>query len=79
MIQLTGNFDPLYAESFITVNKNDIFFEILLVNTTKANMLNVQIEFAATTEILVLEKAQSINLRPYESASLRTQIRFTTG
>ncbi len=49
MIQLTGNFDPLYAESFITANKNDISFEILLINTTKSNMLNVQIEFAATT------------------------------
>lgn len=43
MVQLTGHFDPLYAESFITVNKNDIFFEILLINTTKSNMLNVQI------------------------------------
>lgn len=43
MVQLTGYFDPLYAESFVTVSKNDIFFEILLINTTKANMLNVQV------------------------------------
>lgn len=26
MVQLTGYFDPLYAESFVTVNKYDILF-----------------------------------------------------
>lgn len=65
MVQLTGYFDPLYAESFVTVNKYDILFEILLINNTKNNLLNVQIEFSSTSEIIVLEKAQSINLRPY--------------
>lgn len=79
MVQLTGHFDALYAESFITVNKYDILFEILLINTTKANMLNVQVEFSSTAEIMILEKAQSVNLRPFESAEVRTQIRFTTG
>lgn len=43
MVQLTGYFDPLYAESFVTVNKYDILFEILLMNNTKSNLLNVQI------------------------------------
>ena len=28
-------------------------------------------------EILILEKAQNVNLRPYESVLLRTQLRFT--
>ena len=65
MVQLTGHFDPLYAESFINVNKYDISFEILLVNTTKNNMLNVQVEFSSTAEIMILEKALSVNLRPY--------------
>ena len=65
MVQLTGYFDPLYAESFVTVNKYDILFEILLINNTKNNLLNVHIEFSSTSEIIVLEKAQSINLRPY--------------
>jgi len=26
IIQLTGSFDPLYAEAFIKVNKYDLFF-----------------------------------------------------
>jgi vesicle coat complex subunit len=43
MVQLTGSFDPLYAEAFIRVNKYDLFFEILLINNTKANLLNAQI------------------------------------
>lgn len=42
MVQLTGYFDPLYAESFITINKYDILFQILLINNTKYNLLNVQ-------------------------------------
>ena len=79
MVQLTGHFDPLYAESFINVNKYDISFEILLINTTKNNMLNVQAEFSSTAEIMILEKALSVNLRPYETAQVRTQIRFTSG
>ena len=79
MVQLTGHFDPLYAECFISVNKYDISFEILVINTTKANMLNVQVEFSSTAEILILEKAPSINLRPFETAEVRTQIRFTSG
>lgn len=77
MVQLTGSFDPLYAEAFIRVNKYDLFFEILLINNTKANLLNVQIEFTSNAAVLVLEKAQSVNLRPFESVMLRTQLRFT--
>ena len=42
MVQLTGYFDPLYAESFVTINKYDILFQILLINNTKYNLLNVQ-------------------------------------
>ena len=75
-MQLTGSFDPLYAEAFINVNKYDLFFEILMVNNTKYNLLNIQMEFSSNVEVLVLEKAQSVNLRPFESVMLRTQLRF---
>lgn len=47
LVQLTGSFDPLYAEAFVNVNKYDLFFEILLVNNTKYNLLNIQIEFSS--------------------------------
>lgn len=77
VVQLTGSFDPLYAEAFVRVNKYDLFFEILLINNSKANLLNIQIEFSSNVELLVLEKAQSVNLRPSESVFLRTQLRFT--
>lgn len=43
IVQLTGSFDPLYAEAFIKVNKYDLFFEILLINNSKSNLLNIQI------------------------------------
>ncbi len=62
-MQLTGAFDPLYSEAFVTVNKYDIFFEILLINTSKNNLLNIQIEFSSPVPTLILEKAQSVNLR----------------
>ena len=26
LVQLTGSFDPIYAEAFINVNKYDLFF-----------------------------------------------------
>lgn len=79
MVQLTGSFDPLYAESFIRVNKYDLFFEILMINNTKSNLLNVQIEFTSNAQVLVLEKAQSVNLRPHEAVMLRTHLRFSEG
>jgi vesicle coat complex subunit len=75
-VQLTGSFDPLYAEAFVRVSKYDIFFEILLINNSKSNLLNIQIEFSSNVEILVLEKAQSVNLRPSEAVFLRTHLRF---
>ncbi len=53
-VQLTGSFDPLYAEAFVRVSKYDIFFEILLINNSKSNLLNIQIEFSSNVEILVL-------------------------
>lgn len=77
-MQLTGSFDPLYAEAFVTVNKYDLFFEILLINNTKYNLLNIQLEFSSNAEVIVLEKAQSVNLRPHESVMLRTQLRFVS-
>ena len=77
LVQLTGSFDPLYAEAFVNVNKYDLFFEILLINNTKHNLLNIQIEFSSNVEVIILEKAQSVNLRPFESVLLRTQIRFS--
>lgn len=40
-------------------------------------MLNIQIEFSSSVEVLILEKAQSVNLRPNESVLLRTQLRFS--
>jgi coatomer subunit beta len=43
IVQLTGSFDPLYAEAFVRVNKYDLFFEILLINNSKSNLLNIQI------------------------------------
>jgi hypothetical protein len=61
----------------VRVNKYDLFFEILLINNSKTNLLNVQIEFSSSVEVLVLEKAQSVNLRPAESVLLRTQLRFS--
>ena len=67
----------MYVEAFITVNKLDIFFEILVINNTKNNLLNIQIEFSSPSSIMVLEKAQSINLRSKESIMLRSQIRFS--
>jgi coatomer subunit beta len=77
VVQLTGSFDQLYAEAFVRVNKYDLFFEILLINNSKSNLLNIQIEFSSSVEVLVLEKAQSVNLRPAESVMLRTQLRFS--
>lgn len=77
LVQLTGSFDPLYSEAFVNVNKYDLFFEILLINTTKYNLLNIQVEFSSNAEVLVLEKAQSVNLRPQEAVMLRTQLRFS--
>jgi coatomer subunit beta len=77
IVQLTGSFDPLYAEAFVRVNKYDLFFEILLINNSKSNLLNIQIEFSSSVEVLILEKAQSVNLRPSESVFLRTQLRFS--
>ena len=74
---MTGSFDPLYSEAFVNVNKYDLFFEILLINTTKYNLLNIQVEFSSNAEVLVLEKAQSVNLRPQEAVMLRTQLRFS--
>jgi vesicle coat complex subunit len=59
------------------VNKYDLFFEILLINNSKSNLLNIQIEFSSSVEVLILEKAQSVNLRPSESVFLRTQLRFS--
>jgi len=59
------------------VNKYDLFFEILLINNSKSNLLNIQIEFSSSVEVLVLEKAQSVNLRPAESVMLRNQLRFS--
>lgn len=76
-MQLTGAFDPLYSEAFVTVNKYDIFFEILLINTSKNNLLNIQVEFSSPVPTLILEKAQSVNLRSKESVMLRTQLRFS--
>ena len=64
MVQLTGIFDPIYAESFVTVNKYDLLFEVLVMNKSKSNLLNIQVEFTSSAEVLVLEKAQSVNLRP---------------
>ncbi len=78
IVQLTGYFDPIYAESFVKINKYDVFFEIILVNTSKSNLLNIQVEFSSSTEIMVLEKAQSVNLRPGEMVKLRAHIRFVT-
>lgn len=49
-----------------------------MVNNTKLNLLNIQIEFSSNVEVLVLEKAQSVNLRPHESVMLRTQLRFSS-
>ena len=48
-----------------------------MINNTKSNLLNIQLEFSSNVEVLVLEKAQSINLRPFESVILRTQLRFS--
>ncbi len=59
------------------VSKYDIFFEILLINNSKSNLLNIQVEFSSNVEILVLEKAQSVNLRPSEAVFLRTHLRFS--
>lgn len=61
------------------VSKYDLFFDILLVNTTKTNLLNVQLEFTSSAEVLVLEKAQCVNLRAYEWVRLRAQLRFSAG
>ena len=64
LVQLTGYFDPIYAETFVTVKNYDVFFEILLVNIGTVNLLNVQMEFTSKAEISVLEKAETCNLKP---------------
>jgi coatomer subunit beta len=54
LVQLTGYFDPIYAETFVTVRNYDVFFDILLINNSNINLLNVQVEFFSNSEILVL-------------------------
>lgn len=54
LVQLTGYFDPIYAETFVTVRNYDVFFDVLLINNSKVNLLNVQVEFFSNSEIFVL-------------------------
>lgn len=77
LVQLTGYFDPIYAETFVTVKNYDVFFEILLINIGTVNLLNVQIEFTSKTEISVLEKAETCNIKPGESVTVRSHIKFS--
>jgi coatomer subunit beta len=76
LVQLTGYFDPIYAETFVTVKNYDVFFDILLINNSTINLLNVQVEFSCKSEILVLEKAATVNIRPGQSITIRSHIKF---
>lgn len=76
LVQLTGYFDPIYAETFVTVRNYDVFFDILLINNSSINLLNVQVEFFSNSEILVLEKAAVVNLKPGQSTTGRCHIKF---
>lgn len=40
-------------------------------------MLNVQVEFSSNSDVLVLEKAANLNLKPGQSATARAHIKFT--
>lgn len=61
----------------MTVKNYDVFFEILLINNTNINLLNVQIEFSSNSDVLVLEKASNLNLKPGQAATVRSHIKFT--
>lgn len=78
IIQLTGYSDPIYAEALMTIHKYEIIFEILLVNRENKPLQNVTVEFSTQGDSRILEKANSINLAPFQTGNLKMCVKLSS-
>jgi coatomer subunit beta len=76
--QLTGFSDPVYAETFVQVNKFDIILDVLLVNQTPETLQNLSLEFATLGDLKLLERPMSQTVAPYAFLSIRATVKVSS-
>lgn len=76
--QLTGFSDPVYAETFIQINKFDIILDVLLVNQTAEVLQNLSLEFAVLGDLKLLERPVSQTLAAHSFLSLQATVKVSS-
>ena len=77
--QMTGFTDPLYVESFISLVKDHITIEFLVVNqTTDCTFTNIHVEFALKENVKVVESCKPVHLPPCQFCLIKYIVRSSS-
>ena len=78
IVQLTGFSDPVYAETFVKINKFDIILDVLLVNQTTETLQNLSLEFATLGDLKLVERPTTQNIAPHAFLSLQATVKVSS-
>jgi coatomer subunit beta len=78
IVQLTGFSDPVYAETFVKINKFDIILDVLLVNQTTETLQNLSLEFATLGDLKIVERPTTQNVAPHAFLSVQATVKVSS-
>ena len=78
IVQLTGFSDPVYAETFVKINKFDIILDVLLVNQTTETLQNLSLEFATLGDLKLVERPTTQNVAAHGFLSVQATVKVSS-
>ena len=74
--QLTGLYDPVYAEAYVQATEFDICLDVLIVNQTSDTLQHCNLELATLGDDLkLLQKPSSVTLAPFDFCNMKATIK----
>ncbi|XP_003746781.1 coatomer subunit beta [Galendromus occidentalis] len=74
--QLTGLYDPVYAEAYVQATEFDICLDVLIVNQTSDTLQHCILELATLGDDLkLLQKPSSVTLAPFDFCNMKATIK----
>lgn len=75
IVQFTWNFEPVYVEAIVSVNKYDFILDVLVVNQTDKTLQNCTLTLVTHGDLRVVESPAPIVLAPYDHTNIRVVIK----
>ena len=76
--QLTGFADPVYAEAKVVMHDYDILMDVLVINRTPNTLTNVNLDFATTGDLKIVERPQEFTIGPLDFRKLKANIKVSS-